>query len=49
MEKYEKVIQNNKYKISALTLNDKFDLSNGSHSAPHIQNYFEYIIKNMKQ
>ena len=39
---------NNKFKISALTWNDKFDLPNGSYSITDIQDYFQYIIKNMK-
>ena len=33
---------NNKFKISASTWNDKFD---GSYSVPNIQDYFEYILK----
>ena len=36
---------NNKFKISAPTWNDTFDLPNGSYSVSNIQNYFEYIIK----
>ena len=36
---------NNKYKISAPTWNDTFDLSDESYSIADIQNYFEYIIK----
>ena len=36
---------NNKFKISAPTCNDKFELPDGSYSAPDIQNYFEYILK----
>ena len=31
----------NKYKISAPTLNDKFELPNGSYSVSNIQDYFE--------
>ena len=37
---------NNKFKISASTCNDEFDLPEGSYSIPDIQNYFEYNIKN---
>ena len=33
---------NNKFKISAPTLNDKFELPDGSYSVSNIQNYFEY-------
>ena len=36
---------NNKFKISAPTWNDEFDLPDGSYSLSDIQNYFEYIIK----
>ena len=36
---------NNKFKISAPTWNDTFDLSNGSYSITDIQDYFEFIIK----
>ena len=39
---------NNKFKISAPAWNDEFDLPNGSYSVSDIQDYFEYIIKNMK-
>ena len=36
---------NNKFKISAPTWNDTFDLPDGSYSVSNIQDYFEYIIK----
>ena len=36
---------NNKFKISASTWNDTFDLPDGSYPIDYIQNYFEYIIK----
>ena len=36
---------NNKFKISAPTWNDKFELPNGSYSVSDIQDYFEYILK----
>ena len=36
---------NNKFKISAPTWNDEFNLPDGSYSVSDIQNYFEYIIK----
>ena len=36
---------NNKFKISAATWNDEFDLSDGSYSISDIKDYFEYIIK----
>ena len=36
---------NNKFKISAHTWNDKFELPDGSYSVSNIQDYFEYILK----
>ena len=36
---------NNKFKISAPTWNDTFDLPDGSYSTADIQDYFEFIIK----
>ena len=36
---------NNKFKISAPTWNDEFNLADGSYSVSDIQDYFEYIIK----
>ena len=32
-------------KISALTWNDEFELSDGSYSISDIQDYFEFVIK----
>ena len=44
------IYNNNKFKISAPTWNDTFDLPDGSYNILVIQNNFEYIIKkNMKQ
>ena len=36
---------NNKFKISAPTWNDEFELPDGSYSTSDIQDYFEYILK----
>ena len=36
---------NNKFKISAPTWNETFDLPDGSYSVSDIQDYFEFIIK----
>ena len=36
---------NNKFKISALTWSDEFELPDGSCSISYIQDYFEYILK----
>ena len=38
---------NNKFKVSAPTSNDEFDLPDGSCSISDIQDYFEYIIKKL--
>ena len=39
------IYNNNKFKISAPTWNDTFDLPDGLYNIPAIQNYIEYIIK----
>ena len=39
------IYNNNKFKISAPTWSQKFDLPDGSYNIPEIQDYFEYIIK----
>ena len=39
--------KNNKFKISAPTRNEEFELPN--YSVSDIEDYFEYIIKNMRQ
>ena len=36
---------NNKFKRSASTWNDEFELPDGSYSVSDIQDYFEYILK----
>ena len=36
---------NNKFKISALTWCEEFELPDGSYSISDIQDYFEYILK----
>ena len=38
---------NNKFKISAPTWDDEFELPHGSYSISHIQDYFEYILKSI--
>ena len=43
--KAKKVINNNKFKISAPTWSNKFELPYGLHSVWNIQYYFEYIFK----
>ena len=36
---------NNKFKISAPTWSEEFNLPDGSYSIPDIQDYFKYILK----
>ena len=40
--------KNNKFKLSAPTWNDTFDMLDGSYSIAALQHYFEYIIKKHK-
>ena len=40
---------NNKFKISAPTWNETFNLPDGSYNIPKIQDYIEYIIKKHKK
>ena len=44
-KKMKKPSNNNKFKISAPTLNDKFELPDGSYSTSDVQDYFEFILK----
>ena len=41
----KKSYKNNKFKTSAPTLNEEFELPDGSYSASNIQDYFKYIFK----
>ena len=45
MENFKYAYNNNKFKISAPTWNDKFDLPDGPYSVSDIQDYFEYMNK----
>ena len=45
----KKSYKSNKFKISASTCNEEFALLVGSCSVPDIQDYFKYILKNMRQ
>ena len=40
---------NNKFKKSAPTWNDTFELPDGSYFVSDIQDYFEYILKNVEK
>ena len=41
----KKLYKNNKFKISAPTWNEEFELPDGSYFVSDIQDYFEYILK----
>ena len=45
MENIKSSCNNNKFKISAPTWNEEFELLDGSYSISDIQDYFEYILK----
>ena len=45
----EKSHKNNKFKISAPTSNEEFEIPDGSYSASCIQDYSKHIIKNTRQ
>ena len=49
MEKHKNSYNNNKFKISAPTWNDKFELPDGSYSVSDIQDCFEYILKKHRE
>ena len=49
MEKYKKSYKNNKFKISGPKWNEECELPDGSYSVSDIQDYFQYILKNMRQ
>ena len=44
-----KTYNNNKFKISAPTWHDEFELPDGSYSVSDIQDYFEYILKKHRE
>ena len=44
---WKRSCKNNKFKISAPTWNEEFELPHGSYSVADIQDHFEYILKNM--
>ena len=40
--------KNNKFKISAPTWNEEFELTDGSYSVSDIQEHFKYILKDKR-
>ena len=49
MKNFKKSYKNNKFKISAPSWKEEFELPDGSYSISDISDYFEYIIKNMEK
>ena len=45
MKEHKKLIKNSKFKISAPTWNDEFELPDGLYTISDIQDYFDYIFK----
>ena len=48
MKNIKSAYSNNKFKTYTATWNDECNLPEGSYSVSNIQDYFKYIIKNMK-
>ena len=46
---FKKSCKKNKFKISAPTWNEEFELPDESYSVSNIQDYFECILKNMEK
>ena len=49
MKNTKKLYKNNKFKTSAPTRNEEFELPDGLYFVSDIQDYFEYILENMRQ
>ena len=49
MEKHKNFYNNNKFKISAPSCSNEFELLDESYSVSNIQDYFEYILKKHKK
>ena len=45
----KKSYKNNKFTISVPTWNEEFELTDGLYSVSDIQDYFKYVLKNMRQ
>ena len=48
-KKIKKSNKSNKFKILAPKCCEEFELHDGSYSVSDIQDYFQYILKNMRQ
>ena len=49
MENIKKAYKNSKFKISVPTWNEEFELPDELYSISDIQDYFEFILKNMEK
>ena len=49
LKNIKKSYKKNKFKISAPTLKEKFDLPDGSCSVSDIQDYLEYVLKTLRK
>ena len=49
LKNIKKLYRNNSFKISASTWNDEFELPDESYSVSDVQDYFEYILKNLEK
>ena len=47
-EIWKKSYKNNKFKVSAPTWNEEFELSDGPYSVSDVQDYVEYISKSIR-
>ena len=45
----KKTYKHNKFKMSAPTWNEEFELPDGPYSVSDMQDYFKYILKNIRQ
>ena len=49
MKNVKNAYNNNKFKISAPTWDDEFELHDGSYCVSDIQDYFEYILNEYEE
>ena len=49
MEKWRKSYKNNAFRMLAQTRNEEFQVLGGLYSVSDIQDYFQYILKNMEK
>ena len=49
LKNIKKSYRYNKFKILAATWSEEYDIPDGSYSIAYIQDYFEYLLKNMEK